>query len=109
MKNLSSRRRIRRTREQIQTLIGEYRTSGISAREFALARQISLSTLTNWLRRHRSSTPPAPRWIEVHPQPGSLNSSEVASVRFTDGLSIDLRSGFQAGPVAELIRLLRQV
>lgn len=107
MKNISTRHRIRRTREQIQTLIGEYRTAGLSAREFAQARQIALSTLTNWLRRHRPSA--EPRWIEVSPPPGSMPPTEVVSIRFTDGLSIDLRPGFEAAPVAQLISLLRQI
>ena len=107
MKNISTRQRIRRTREQIQTLIGEYRTAGLSAREFAFAHQIPLSTLTHWIRRHRATA--EPRWIEVSPPPRSMHPGEVVSIRFTDGLSIDLRSGFEAAPVAQLIRLLRQV
>ena len=109
MSTLPTRRRIRRTPEQIQALLAEYRGSELSLREFAHSRQISNWTLSIWIRRHRPKGPAQPRWIEVRPQPGSINSSEVASVRFADGLSIDLHSGFQAGPMAELIRLLRQV
>lgn len=107
MNDISRRPRIRRSPDQIQSLLAEYRSAGLSVRKFALSRNLSVCTLNNWLRRHRTTASKAPRWIEVHPPIGSLNSNEVASVRFADGLSLELRSGFPPAPVAELVRLLR--
>lgn len=109
MNTISTRPRLRRTPEEIQALLDEYRSGDLSLREFALSRQVSRWTLSNWVRRYRAKAPVQPRWIETRPQLSSLNSKEVASVRFPDGLAIELRSGFQAASVAELIKLLRQV
>jgi hypothetical protein len=97
-----------RSPEEIQSVLAEYRASGTSATKFARARQTSLSTLMNWLRRQKPAPPRAPRWVEVRPPLPRVASNSLATVRCADGLSMDVHPGFDPAPIAQLIRLLRQ-
>lgn len=108
MKDIPRRRRIRRSPQEIQALVADYRCSGSSARQFALDHQLPVSSFMNWLRRHRPASRPEPRWVEVHPQPASPGSGGMATLHCADGISIELRPGFEPAGIAQLVRLLRQ-
>ncbi len=49
----ANRRRLSKT--QIRTILTELEESGLSQRDFASNHNLPLSTLTNWLRKHRSA------------------------------------------------------
>jgi DNA-binding transcriptional regulator YiaG len=67
--DIQTRRRQRRTAEEIQSALAEYQGSSLTQRQFAESRGISVATLQNWLRKARSA--PAEQsqsqWIEVVP------------------------------------------
>ena len=50
------RARIRRSRAEVEGLLGEYRSSGLTQRAFAASKGISLSTLSSWLHLRRSES-----------------------------------------------------
>jgi transposase-like protein len=55
----SPRRKIvRRTTEQIKSLITEYENSGLSVREFCKQHQVKSLYLSRWLKRYRKNKTP---------------------------------------------------
>ena len=52
-----TKRRHRRSADEIQALLSTYRSSGLTQREFADQNRLSFSTFTYWLRRHGDSEP----------------------------------------------------
>ena len=104
-----SRKRTRRTPEQIKELLIEQARRGGSVEEFAAEQGIAVSTVWAWRRRHRTGAPSRqPRWIEVGNGSGATGSPAMAQVRLTDGLSIELNAGFDVAVMAALIDRLRQ-
>ena len=64
MNDISARPRIRRTREQIKALLEEYEAAGLSIRKFALTRNLSAWTLSDWIGRNRSISKKQPRVVQ---------------------------------------------
>ena len=110
-------RRVRRTREEIALLLEGYQSSGLTQRAYATRKGVSLSTLSNWLRRCRNTSddgPEAPqRLVEVKiaGQPGTLTGS--ARGRFELGLAGGSRlwipHDFDEGALRRLLGLLFDV
>jgi hypothetical protein len=50
-----SKRRQRRSADEIRALLSSYRSSGLTQREFADQNRLSFSTFTYWLRRYRDT------------------------------------------------------
>lgn len=52
------RKIIRRTTEQIESLINDYESSGLSANDFCKLHQIKKVYLTRWIKRYRKNKAP---------------------------------------------------
>lgn len=84
-------------------MIGEYRQSGKTQREFAQEAGISLATLTKWLREGRCRSEPG-RLIEV-----ALPVMNVVSVEIRAAVDVCVKvpMGSSVAWVSELVKTLR--
>jgi transposase-like protein len=99
-----SQRKARRTPEQIEQLVSQFRRSGQTMYQFAQQHGVALSTVARWLRTQRQVK--RPRLIEVECAPNPGCSSRMAVLRLSHGLVLELEHGFQAEPIAQLVQLL---
>lgn len=88
----------KRTAQQIQSLLEEYRRSGLSRREFAERQNIPVTTLDYWRHKHSQ-----PRLLEVTveaPRPATSFSVVLAN-----GRRIESGWNFSDQELARLIRI----
>ncbi|HEY5893731.1 MAG TPA: hypothetical protein VIT91_10915 [Chthoniobacterales bacterium] len=107
---------------EIERLLGEYRASGLTQHQFALAHGVGLSTLTRWLRRQRRR---AVARLEREPVGVDLVEVTLAGSRAPDNNAsscsgydyalelpgvgqLHVRRGFDGGEIEHLIGLLRR-
>ena len=65
---VTSRRQIRRTSEEINSILVSYESSGLSMKEFCKRHQIKVLYLTRWLKRYRSANQ-TKGFVELRPGP----------------------------------------
>jgi hypothetical protein len=99
------------TAKERETLIGSYRSSGLTQRAFAKREGIKYSTFTSWLqgRRYAARASSKAVFAEVAMLPGvsvPTKASGELSVQLPDGTLI---RGSGARDIGELIRVLRGV
>lgn len=107
-------RRLRRTRTQIEDLLAEFESSGLTQRAFCQLRHISLSTLSRHLqRRLRAADTPVvggQHWVEVEvAETSSGPSKDVDSglaITLPVGVRIEIARGFDAGTLRSLLHAL---
>ena len=100
-------KRRRRSVEEIQALCARFRQSNLSQRAFAAEVGVSVGTVQNWLRRHRSlGLARPPRLVEVVPIPDSAAPRECR-IELPAGVALSCRDLPDAAYVADLIRRLR--
>ena len=84
--------RIRRRPEEIEALLDEYRSSGLSQKAFAAARGVKFSTFTSWLQRFKTrdvaSCSGAQRLIRVR-----VDGASVGTPGLLDTFELVLPSG----------------
>ena len=88
----------RRTGQQIQSLLEEYRSSGLSRREFAQQQNVSVKTLDNWRRKYA-----APKLVEVTLEPAQASAG--FAVLLKNGRRIEIGGRFTDAELARLIRI----
>lgn len=91
----------RRSEEQIEQLIEQYRASGLSQLEYSRQTGVILSTLGRYLRRH---TTPEQRLLRVSLEPASEPSAGFALV-LGNGRRIETNWRFADAELARLIRV----
>ena len=106
--------RRRRSRQEVEQLIAEYESSGLSRSEFCRERGLSLSTLSRY-RKRRARQAPAGRnallAVEVSgraPAPIGATGSALAVV-LRGGRRIEMGRGFDTGALEQLVRVLEGV
>ena len=100
-------KRRRRSVEEIQALCARLRQSNLSQREFAADIGVSVGTIQNWLRRHRSLGLVGPaRLVEVAPIPDRPTTCGCR-IELPAGVALVCRDLPEATYIAELIRRLR--
>ena len=106
--------RRRRSRREVEQLIAEYESSGLSRSEFCRERGLSLSTLSLY-RKRRAQQAPAGRnallAVEVSgraPAPIAATGSALALV-LSGGRRIEVGRGFDTGALEQLVRVLEGV
>ena len=105
----SKRVRRRHTPAQKNTLLVEYRRSGLTQKEFATQAGIGYSTLTYWLRKALSSSKPRkPAFVAV-PNLLSPAAAPTYRLRLAGGWSVEVASGFQPEELASLLRVLQRL
>lgn len=102
----------RRTPEQVRVILDQYERGTKPACQFAAEHSISKATLRNWRRRFGSQSIGVrrPRFVEVRNEGMAALTGAMATahIRFGDGLTVQLCSGFDVEPVAQLVQLLRR-
>jgi len=106
-----SKRRRRRSADEIQALLSSYRSSGLTQREFADQNRLSFSTLTYWLRRYRDNESPAEGsgLIRVTLRDGPARPVEVAQhleLVTASGWTLRIPAGFPAEAAERLLAFL---
>ena len=108
------RPRRRRNRAEVEQLVQEYEASGIGRQEFCNKHGLSLSTLNRHRKRKQQGTEGAKpgRLIPVEiSQPEQPDVSQVRGellVYLSTGRRIEVRSGFDAKMLHQLVRVLEQ-
>lgn len=97
-----TRKRSRRTRRDIEALLGRYHQSGKTAREFCRAEGVVESSLYRWLRQERSRTPTA-ALVEV--KPATVAGHGFALVT-PQGYRIEVPAGFSPEGLKRLLKVL---
>ena len=106
-----SKRRQRRSADEIQALLSAYRSSGLTQREFADQNRLRFSTFTYWLRRYRDteSSGEGNGLIRVmlkdepaHPGGGDPHLELVTP----SGWTLRIPAGFPTEPTERLLALL---
>ena len=105
MQSSSTSVRKHRTAEQRQTILRDYRASGLTQREFADQAGVGLSTLQLWLRRSGSE----PGFIRLPPVSWVCGPAAPYRLHLGGGRMLEIGSGFRAEELAVLLPLLRQI
>ena len=91
----------RRTRQDIETLLGRYHASGKSARAFCEAEGVAESSLYKWLKRKRPRES-VPALVEVK-APKISAGLRIATPR---GYQVEVPAGFAAEELKRLLEVL---
>lgn len=113
MNEEQSLRSRRRSRAEAEELVGAYEASGLSRREFCKQNGLSLNTLNRYCGRRRARTEPASgNWIEVEVSgtaAGTASNGSGLALHLGDNRRIEVRRGFDAGTLEQLLRVLERV
>lgn len=101
------RQAARRSAEQIEAIIGDYRASGLKVREYARRTGISAVSLYGWLRRGQSMAERRGRTegFAAVVLAGGVQTGGLVTLRTAMGWQVEV-SGQEAGYVAALIKEL---
>jgi len=104
------RRGRRRSRAEAEQVVAEYEASGLSRQEFCLKHGVALVTLDRYRKRRRQpeEASGSSRWVAVELSGGSGPGSALAVVLLS-GRRIEVKRGFDAHTLEQLVRLLEQV
>jgi len=103
--------RRRRSRQEVEQLVAEYESSGLSRDEFCRERGLGLSTLDRYRTRRKRQAPAGRNAfvaVEVSgraPAPVATTSSALAVV-LRGGRRIEVGRGFDTGALEQLVRVL---
>ena len=106
--------RQRRSREEVERLVREYEASGLGRQEFCNRHGLSLSTLNRHRKRNQlqSQTKTPGRLIPVEisaiKQPHASERRGGLIVWLSSGRQIEVRAGFDAKVLEQLVRVLEQ-
>jgi hypothetical protein len=88
----------------------EYEASGLSREEFCKQQDMPLKTLARYVTRHwkqRADDKEAQRWVAVEVAGHRVGGSELA-VLLSSGRRIEVKRGFDAGTLRQLVVVLEQ-
>jgi hypothetical protein len=104
-------KRRRRTRAEAEELVREYERSGLSRKEFSLQRGLAVGTLDRYRKLRRQTLDGGDgsnRWVGVELSgPKPIGGSELAVV-LPSGRRIEVKRGFDAGTLEQLVLLLER-
>jgi transposase-like protein len=108
--------RQRRSREEVERLVDEYEASGLGRQEFCKQHGLSLSTLNRHRKRkqvRQEKQTSGRRFIPIEisaakQQPSKERCGELL-VWLSSGRRIEVRGGFDAKVLEQLVRLLESV
>ncbi len=100
-----------RNRAEADQLAAEYEASGLSQAEFCQQRDLALKTLGRYLTRYRKRTaqgnePSRPQRFVAVEVAGSCSGSSELTVVLCRGVRIEVRRGFDAGTLRQLVSVL---
>ena len=100
-----------RSRPEADQVAAEYEGSGLSREEFSSRNDIPLKTLCRYVMRYRKQTTTSSdsqRWVAVEVVPRNSDGGELA-VLLSTGRRIEVKCGFDAGTLRQLVAVLEQV
>jgi hypothetical protein len=107
--HMVGKRRQHRSRGEADQVAAEYEASGLSREAFCDRSDIPLKTLCRYVTRYRKQAGEAPqRWVSVEVAPHSSRGGELA-VLLSTGRRIEVKGGFDAGTLRQLVAVLEQV
>jgi transposase-like protein len=106
----------RRSRAEVDRLVAEYEASGLTRQEFCTKHGLSLVTLDRYRKRRQQRQEKirgASQFVQVElsgpkTEDGDAGGRELAVV-LTGGRRIEVRSGFDAELLMQLVHVLEQV
>lgn len=104
----------RRSRAEVDQLVAEYEAAGLSRQEFCRQHGLSVGALDRYRRRRQVPDKKASesRWVAVEVSGARrMDSSEpgvALAVVLTNGRRIEVKRGFDANLLAQLLPLLEQ-
>ena len=106
--------RRRRSRQEVEQLIAEYESSGLSRSEFCRERGLSLSTLSRYRKRRARQTPTGRNGLVAVEVSGRAPASIAATgsalaVVLSGGRRIEVGRGFDTSALEQLVRVLEGV
>jgi hypothetical protein len=104
----------RRSRTEIEELVAEYETSGLSCVEFCRKQGLSLATLARYRkRRAQGEVVAGNRWVAVELSAGrpplGSGANSALTVALPGGLRIEVGRGFDASTLGQLLGVLGRV
>lgn len=106
--------RRRRRRAEVEKIVAEYEGSGLGRQEFCEQHGLSLSTLNRHRKRRQLRSEAAtvgcllPVEISARKQPQASQPGGELLVWLSSGRRIEVRSGFDAKVLEQLVRVLEQ-
>ncbi len=107
---IERRREDHRSRVEADRLASEYEASGLSREEFCNQREVALKSLARYVTRYRKQKAEgnqAPRWVAVEVAGHSGCGGELA-VLLSSGRRIEVKRGFDASTLRQLVAVLEQ-
>lgn len=94
-------------RQQWQQWIGDYRSSGLSAREWCASHDVSPHRLWYWLRRFRTEEEAGqPTWLQVDVSVPKANRQAGGLVVKVGKADIEVQPGFDPELLLAVVRVL---
>jgi hypothetical protein len=103
--------RAHRSRAEADRLAAEYEASGLNREGFCNQADVSLKSLARYVTRYRkqkAESNPQQRWVAVEVAGQSGCGGELA-VLLSSGRRIEVKRGFDAGTLRELVAVLERV
>jgi hypothetical protein len=103
--------RRRRSRYEVEQLVADYESSGLSRSEFCRERGLALSTLGRYKRRREQheparSNPLLAVELSSRPEASVAAAGSALAVVLRRGRRIEVGRGFDAGALEQLVRVL---
>ena len=92
---------------QREKILGDYRRSGLSQREFCAQAGIGVSTLQLWQRKRAPSPSSSSGFVEIPNLVPATRAKAVYRLHLRNGMVVEIGSGFQSEEVSALLQLLR--
>lgn len=104
----------RRSRQEVDQLVAEYESSGLSRREFCRERGVGLSTLDRYRTRRKrqaasGSNALLPVEVSVRTQTPAAGTGSALAVVLRSGRRIEVGRGFDTRSLEQLVRVLEGV
>ena len=104
------RHRPQRSRAEADQVAAEYEASGLSQEAFSRQRDIPLKTLARYVtrcRKQKADGREPQRWVTVEVAGHGAGGNEL-SVLLSGGRRIEVKRGFDAGTLRQLVAVLEQ-
>jgi transposase-like protein len=106
--------RRRRNRQEVEQIVAEYESSGLSQDEFCRERGVALSTLGRYRTRQKRQAPAGSATllaVEVSSRaPASFTTTcSALAVLLRGGRRVEVGRGFDTGTLEQLVRVLERV
>jgi hypothetical protein len=108
----TGRRRRHRSRAEADQIAAEYEASGLSREEFCQQKSVAMKTLARYVTRVRkqSAARSEPqRWVSIEVGGRNTETGSELTVVLGCGRRIEIRRGFDAGTLRELVTALEGI